>query len=343
MTELSVDEVARRLYREPPDGFVATRTAAIEEARRSGDRAAARRLAALKKPTVAAWVINLLAVERPDLIAELVDLSAALRSAQRDLQGAQLRDLSTQRRRFVSALVTTARNLALAATSTPAPGSTSGSTPAPTPASGSGSGSVKLPLGEVEATLTAALADPDIAAQVRTGRLIRAATYDGFGEVPRPRLRLITGDAVPDSAVTPPDSVGGNKTEISVLSDSDTGLRREEAEQGREVERVREAERVREVERKLRRLRREMAVALDAEESAAVRLGRAEEGEREAEGLVEELDAEIAELERRRAEAVAEVARRKLARRNAERAAAGARRRVGDVQAALDDLGDDPG
>ena len=49
----------------------------------------------------------------------------------------------------------------------------------------------------MEATLTAALAEPEIAEQVRTGRLIRAATYAGFGEVPRPRLRLVTDDGRP--------------------------------------------------------------------------------------------------------------------------------------------------
>jgi hypothetical protein len=47
-------------------------------------------------------------------------------------------------------------------------------------------------------------------------------------------------------------------------------------------------------------------------------------------------------VERRRAEAVADVSRQKLARRTAERDVAAARRLVGDVQAALEDLaGDD--
>src|SRR4051812_23825057 len=148
----ATDELIQRLYEEPPDGFVAARTAAIDEAKQSGDRDTAKRLAALKKPTVAAWVVNLLALRRPELIDELVELSAALRDAQRGLDGDQLRELTAQRRQVVSALVGAARKLALAAE----PGA-------------------KLPLGEVEATLTAALAEPTVAAQVRTGRLIRAA------------------------------------------------------------------------------------------------------------------------------------------------------------------------
>ena len=83
----ATDELIQRLYEAPPDGFVAARTAAINEARRVGDRESARRLAALKKPTVAAWVVNLLALRRPDLIEDLVGLSTAMREAQRGLDG----------------------------------------------------------------------------------------------------------------------------------------------------------------------------------------------------------------------------------------------------------------
>jgi hypothetical protein len=97
-------------------------------------------------------------------------------------------------------------------------------------------------------------------------------------------------------------------------------------------------QRRREHERKRRELDRELSVALAAERRADEQLERAETAERDAGHLVEDLDAELAELERRRTEAVADVARRKLARRTAERESAAARRRVGDVQAALDDL-----
>src|ERR1700759_1398197 len=141
------------MYEAPPDGFVSARATAVAEARQAGDKDAAKRLAALKKPTVAAWVVNLLALRRPELIEELVELSGALREAQRGLQGGQLRELTAPRRPGVSALVSAARKLAQAAE----PG-------------------IKLPPGEVEATLSPAVAEPDVAAQVRTGRLIRSAT-----------------------------------------------------------------------------------------------------------------------------------------------------------------------
>ncbi|MFC4067459.1 hypothetical protein [Actinoplanes subglobosus] len=287
---LAIDVVVRRLYEAPPEGFVAARAAAIEEARRAGEREAAKRLAALKKPTVAAWVVNLVALRRPELIEELVELSTALRAAQRELRGDELRELSTQRRQFVSSLVEAARRLA---------------------AEEIGAGAGKLPLGDVEATFTAALADPEIAGQVRSGRLIRAVSYAGFGEVPRPRLRLVTDtdddtdeDAPVVAAPAPPEP----------------------------------PRRSREDERRRRELERELNAARADERRADGRLERAEDAEREAGHVVEDLDAELAELERRRTEAIADVARRKLARRAAEREAAAARRRVGDVQAALDEL-----
>lgn len=299
------EDLIRSLYEAPPDGFVAARAAAIADARKSGDKDAAKRYAALRKPTVAAWLVNLLALRRPELIDDLVELSTALREAQRGLQGGQLRELSNQRRQVVSALVAAARKLAVEED----PGLSAG----------------KLPLAEVEATLTAALAEPEVAEQVRSGRLVRAATYAGFGEVPRPRLRLVTADEPADEADEEP-------------------VEEEEEEEADEQPRLGARERAaverrrRELAERKRELRRELTAAQSAEDRADEQLERAESAERDAGHAVEDIDAELAELERRRTEAQAEVARRKLARRTAERDAAAARRRVGDVQAALEDL-----
>ncbi|HEU4349537.1 MAG TPA: hypothetical protein VFR35_17300 [Actinoplanes sp.] len=303
---IATDLVIRRMYESPPDGFVAARSAAIADAKKAGDQEAVKRLTALRKPTVAAWLVNLLALRRPELIDQLVELATALRTAQRGLQGDQLRELTNQRRQIVSALVTEARKLAVAEDRSMAS---------------------KLPLGEVEATLTAAMAEPEIAAQVRTGRLIRAATYAGFGEVPRPRLRLVTDEdeAEAGDEAAEAEAEGGEPTPIGA---------RERA--------VKERRRREHQERK-RELKRELHAAQAGEARADEQLVRAEAAERDAGHVVDDLDAELAELERRRTEAQAEVARRKQARRAAEREAAGARRRVGDAEAALDDLeADDP-
>lgn len=287
------------MYEAPPDGFVAARTEAVAQAREAGDKDAAKRLAALRKPTVAAWVVNLLALRRPEMIDELVELATALRNAQRGLKGGELRELTAQRRKIVTALVNAARKLAVAEDP-----QMSGA---------------KLPLSEVEATLTAALAEPEIAEQVRTGRLIRAAAYAGFGEVPRPRLRLVTAD---DDADADADEQAAPEPSARSTTDRAADERRRRAERRRE-------------------LNRELSAAQAAESRADAELERAEAAERDAGQLVEDLDVELAELERRRTEAVADVSGRKLARRTAERDAAAARRRVGDVQAALEDLESD--
>jgi hypothetical protein len=361
------DDLVRRLYEAPPDGFVAARSAAIADARRAGDKQAARRLGELRKPTVAAWLVNLLALRRPDLLDELTELAASLRAAQRELHGDQLRELSTRRRQAVSALVAEARRLATEADPTVSAG--------------------KLPLAEVETTLTAALADADVAEQVRSGRLIRAATYAGFGEVPRPRLRLVTaddttdGDATDDEA-TVGDAIDGDATVGDAIDGDSAGgvgsagsepvvrIGRRPAEPGVEGRRATEPDRApsnrgsqaepaqqraaeqRAAEQRAatrraalaqrrRELKQQLTAARAAETRAHKNLHQAETAERDAVHAVAEIEAALAELERRRAAAQADVSQRKLARRAAQRDATTARRRVGDVQAALEDVEDD--
>jgi len=307
----ATDELIRRMYEAPPDRFVAARSAAIADAKKAGDSGTVKRLTALRKPTVAAWLVNLLALRRPELIDQLVELATALREAQRGLKGDEMRELSNQRRQIVSALVTEARKLAVAEDATMT--------------------GAKLPLGEVESTLTAALAEPEIAEQVRTGRLIRAATYAGFGEVPRPRLRLITGDA------TDADDED-EEHEEDEEDEAEEGEEEQEPTRTTAKDRAAAERRRREHAERKRELKRELSAAQAAENRADDQLDRAESAERDAGHAVEDLDNELAELERRRTEAQAEMARRKLARRTAEREAAAARRRVGDAEAALEDL-----
>jgi hypothetical protein len=167
-----VEQIGDRLYALPPEQFIAARDEAVAAARKSGDRALAEAVGALRKPTVAAWLVNLLALRRPDLVDELFELGEALRRAQHELEGEQLRELSTQRRAVVSALTAEAGRLAGEAR---------------------GTRREDLPLAEVETTLAAALADEEAAQRVREGRLQRSVTYTGFGETPKPQLRVIAG------------------------------------------------------------------------------------------------------------------------------------------------------
>ena len=55
----------------------------------------------------------------------------------------------------------------------------------------------------MEATLTAALAEPEVADAVRAGTLTRSVGYAGFGEPPRPKLRVIDGGRRVEPEPTP--------------------------------------------------------------------------------------------------------------------------------------------
>ncbi len=313
------EDLVRRLYEAPPDGFVAVRTEAAAAARAAGDRATARQIAALRKPTVAAWLVNLLALRRPDLVDELAELAELLREAQRNLRGEQLRELSSQRRKAVAALVEQARRLAVEAEP--------------------GLGRASLPLADVEATLTAALADADIAEQVRTGRLVRTVALSGFGEVPRPRLRLLTGgdetaaeeeeqDEEPEVRPEPPRpgraSRDGGAVARTPKEDRVAAARERAAAERRAAAR--------------RAVERELRAAQESADAADAAAEEAADAEHAAARAVAELDAALADLERRRAAAQADASRAKLAHKAAIRDVATARRRLGEVQGALDEL-----
>ncbi|MEU7849722.1 hypothetical protein AB0B74_00945 [Micromonospora parva] len=305
-------ELVQQLYRTPPDRFVAAREAAVAQARRAGDPATARELARLRRPTVAAWLVNLLAIRRPELVADLVQLADALRSAQRELRGPKLRELSAQRRAVVGALVAEVRKLAAAEPDAP-------------PAN-------RLPLAEVEATLNAAFSDVEVAEQVRAGRLLRAASYAGFGEVPRPQLRLVTGDDEEHDEERP---AGAQRGRPEAAPRTDRAAERAE----RAAQRAAQAERA----RQRRALDRELAKAQADQDRAEAELTEATGQERDGAAVLDGLEAELAELERRRAVAEQDLSRAKLARRAAERAVTVARRRAGEVEAAIEALAAEEG
>ncbi|MBO4163035.1 hypothetical protein [Micromonospora antibiotica] len=338
---MAVDEstLARQLYRTPPDRFVAARDAAVAEARRVGDVATARRIAGWKRPTVAAWLVNLLALDRPELVADLGPLAEALRTAQRDLEGARLRELSAQRRELVAALVTEVRRIAADIPDAP-------------PAT-------RLPLAEVEATLHAALADTGVAGQVRSGRLLRAVHHSGFGEVPRPQLRLVTGGVAEEATGGRAAAGGGARAAGGGTTAGGAGaaaggagataggagaaagrVPAREADQGgaRRARDERVAARAAQAERARRRraLDRELAAARVAQRQAEQDLDGAATAERAGADALDRIEGELAELERRRAAAEQELSRAKLARRAAERALTAARRRTGEVEGVIE-------
>ncbi|MEE2061158.1 hypothetical protein [Rhodococcus artemisiae] len=157
----TLDSVADSLYGLDPGEFIAARTEYAAQARESGDRELTAAIGRLRKPTVAAWLVNLLARERADELGVLLELGDALRTAQRTLSGRDLRTLSTQRRQVISALERDVTELA----------------------SERGRNVSESALREVAQTLNAALADPAIADRVRAGRLDAIIEPSSIGDL----------------------------------------------------------------------------------------------------------------------------------------------------------------
>lgn len=146
--EATIDDIATELCGLPPKEFTAARNA---RAKQTPDAALAAEVRALKKPLLAAWVVNLFARERADELAEALDLAAQLREAQEDLDAQTMSTLTRQRRALIRALAQQARELAAAR----------------------GEKLTQATADAVEQTLNAAMFDVEAAAAVASGRLIR--------------------------------------------------------------------------------------------------------------------------------------------------------------------------
>jgi len=98
-------EAVAELYSSDPDEFVERRGALVARAREAGQAPAAKQIAALRKPTRSAWVVNRLVRADPGVAAELAGLGEELRAAQDSLDGSAIRELSQQRRELIESLV----------------------------------------------------------------------------------------------------------------------------------------------------------------------------------------------------------------------------------------------
>jgi len=156
-----VTEVADELYALTPAEFTAARDERAREARQAGQRDEAAAIKKLARPTTSAWLVNRLSREVPDQLARLVEVAEALEVAQRTLAGDRLRELSGQRRHVISDLLPQAADIANRA----------------------GQPASAVVMGEVRATLEAALADSAARAAVQSGRLTKPLAYAGLGEV----------------------------------------------------------------------------------------------------------------------------------------------------------------
>jgi hypothetical protein len=157
----SLSQVADELYGLVPAQFTAARDEHARQARAAGERETAAEIKKLPRPTAGAWLVNQLVRDAATQMDQLFQIGQSLQDAQRELDGERMRELSAERRQVIAELVPEAARLAAAA----------------------GLPASAAVLAEVRSTLEAALADPAAGEAVRSGRLARALTYAGLGEV----------------------------------------------------------------------------------------------------------------------------------------------------------------
>lgn len=238
---MDLDAVADELYGLPPGDFTEVRNERAKEARAAGDRELAERIRRLRRPTLAAWASNLLVREQPEETGPLLRLGEALRTAHRDLDGEQLRELSAKQRQVVSALGRQAGQLTAQA----------------------GQRISEDVRHEVEETLHAALADPRAAQEWARGRLTRPLTAPtGFAAITE-----APGTAAPEAPPTPRRRGKGKVADL----DAERARRRERREQLERAQRQAE-----EARRALQEREDELAAARGGERDAEDRRRQAE-------------------------------------------------------------------
>lgn len=257
------------LYGLPLDRFIPERTALTRELRAARQRDEAAAVAALRKPSVAAWAVNQLVRTQGAAVQELYDAGDALRRAQSDLlagtgDGRALRAASERERAAVEALVEAARGLL----------------------DSDGhelSGAIVERVGD---TLHAAALDEDAREQVRAGRLERELRHVGLG----------LGESVFATAPPPAPAKGKAKAKPEREPAAEAGTRQQRAERERRAREAaaaaKRAERERAEARKAARVA-ETAARRRAERSVHA-LRAAEERRARAAQALDEADAALA-------------------------------------------------
>jgi len=263
----ALDEIAEELYGVLPQDFVAARTAARDRVKAT-DKELAKAVAALPRPTTAAWVCNLLVRRQPDEVAQLREVGELLRRAQATLSGAELRQLGQQRNQVVAALARQARGLAHAA----------------------GQDVSSAVAEQVESTLRAAVVDPDAGAALSAGRLTTALSYSGLGPVDLSgaiATPVRSGRTAPRETPAPtgPDAAETRRQEAAERRRQELAQARSDAEEAGGVA-------------------RDAAAAADAAEQ---QLTAAAERREELQQQAEQLERELRRVERQAKEAVGAV------------------------------------
>jgi hypothetical protein len=157
---------ATALFRLPPQEFIAARDELAKALRGEGRVDVAKRVKALRKPSLSAWALNQLADRDPDGVVELLDAGTELRAAQQATMSSarnagRMRTASERRRHAVTRLARVASEVLFASARTS-----------------------NAHLDEVTAALEAASVDPSAGERLSTGTFERPpAPSVGLGEI----------------------------------------------------------------------------------------------------------------------------------------------------------------
>ncbi len=156
---MDLESATHELYGLIPTQFTAARDAKASEARQAGRPELSSSLKKLRKPSVGAWLANILVLEQASDVEGLIDLGVELRAPKHKLEGEQIRRVSKEKGDAVSKLMREAKSKA----------------------SRMGQPVSAAALQELEGTLEAAFADPRAAEDLRRGHLSRGLHYSGLG------------------------------------------------------------------------------------------------------------------------------------------------------------------
>ncbi|CAN5480438.1 hypothetical protein BH10ACT10_BH10ACT10_11050 [soil metagenome] len=273
--------IAEELYALAPAEFTGTRNQWAKQAKTDGDPELAKRVTELKKPSVAAWVVNMMMRHQGEQMAQVLELGASLRQAQADLDGEALRDLTRQRRALTTAVTQQGRELARDL----------------------GQRLTGTVADQVQGTLHAAMVDEQAAAAVRSGLLVGALTATGVGVAD-----VVDALAVPAAiglTARPRSLPTPKRAGLSVVPDLEPAP--DEAKQEREaaraaarqvVEQAREA--ADEARRKVRKAEKRVAKVQARTLQAAEELEEARTRVAELEHELESLDQEAVDADERK-------------------------------------------
>lgn len=204
--------IAEELYALSPGEFTGTRNQWAKQAKADGDKELAGRVNELRKPSMAAWVVNMLVRHRAEEMTQVLDVGASLRQAQENLDGDALRELTRQRRQLTTAVTHQGRLLA----------------------GELGQKVTQAVADQVESTLHAAMVDEQAAAALRSGMLVTTLAATGVGEVD-----VVDAVAVPSAiglTARPRAMPAKKRAELSVVPEPEPEPDKEQ--QAREAERA---------------------------------------------------------------------------------------------------------